>query len=266
MLLGVLVVAFTAGGCGASSTEAGQVSTDTSSDFVLDYELIGASGPEEDLLSETIAKTRPPDLKSVELGPIPEDAVPSGANSETVPGTKWLTFEYEVDDEHGEVVEAFWRSAVAATGYRRTAEKEDLPLIRGYTIQSRTANGELVQNEVTTISSSMYEWDGKPPARDVEPLRARLSNESSPSVEVLSLEVAEPGGAAPIITLEASDPKALFEDRDTLRFVGDLGMYEGYLIRVVDPNGGLVWISASASRAGAGMGWTRPEFQHYVNG
>ena len=261
-MLSVLLVPLLATGCGASSTEAGQEVTDTSADYVADFDVLGGSGPEAALLSEIVAKTRPPELRSVSIGPIADDAVPAGADAETVPETKWLTFEYTVGDKLGAVVEAFWRGAVAATGYRRAAEERGLPLIRGYTIRSRTADGELVQDEVAIISSTAFEWDGKPASTDVEPLRARLSEETSASVEVLSLEVAEPGGAAPVITLETSDPQAtLDDDKGELRFVGRLSMYEGYMVRLVDPNGELVWIRASANRAGAAMSWVRADLR-----
>ena len=264
LLLG-LVGVLSGGGCGSSSTDAGQVPIDTGSGYVADYDVVGGSAAESALLSETVVKTRPPWLDKVELGPVPAGAVPEGAEADTVPGTKWLTFEYSVPDEEGATVEAFWRGAIAATGYRRAAEEQGLPLVRGYTVRSRTADGEIVQDETLPISATGYEWDGTVPATDIEPLRARLSNESSPTVRVLSLEVAEPGGAAPAITLEVSDARAVFEDRDALRFVGGLGIYEGSLIRLVDTKGGLVQISASAHRASAGMKWTRPEFGEYVN-
>jgi len=259
----VLAIALVAAGCGAASSDpSGEGLTDTSEAFVADFDVLGGSGPEAALLSEIVAKTRPPELSSVSIGPIADDAVPPGAEAETVSGTKWLTFEYVVTPDEDARVEAFWRGAVAATGYRRAAEEQGLPLIRGYTIRSRAADGELVQDEVAIISSTAFEWDGKPASTDVEPLRARLSEETSANVRVLSLEVAEPGGAAPVITLETSEPEALFDqDQGDLRFVGDLGMYEGDLIRIVDQNGELVWIGASATRAGAGMSWTRPDLR-----
>lgn len=93
-------------------------------------------------------------------------------------------------------------------------------------------------------------------------MRARLREQMTTKIRLLSLEVAEPGGAAPVITLETSEPEGLFgEDWRKLTFVGELDPYEGYLIRLVDQRGELVWIKASASRAGAGMGWTRPDLQ-----
>lgn len=125
-----------------------------------DYDVSGGSGREEALLSEIVTKTRPSGLDFVEIGPIPEDAVPEGAEAETVPGTKWVTFEYTIGDEEWSTVEPFWRGAVAATGYRRAAEEQGPPLIRGYTIRSRTPDGGLVQNEIATISATAFEWDG----------------------------------------------------------------------------------------------------------
>jgi hypothetical protein len=259
-LLGSLVVYVSVAGCGAASTEVGEKgTTGTSAAFVAEYDIVGGTGPQTDLLSAIVEETRPPGLTTVRIGPVPDDAVPPGADAETVPGTEWLTFEHVVTADRDSSMDAWWRSSVIATAFRRAGEERGLPLIRGYTATSRSPDGELIHEEVVPISATAFAWDGTPAATDVEPLRARLRQGSGESVRFLSLEVAEPGGAAPIITLETSDPEALFDDNPSdLRFVGDLGIYEGHLIRMLDANGELVWIEASATRVGAQLSWARP--------
>jgi hypothetical protein len=259
VVLSLLVVSLSAAGCGATSTDAGEEgTTSTSMDFVANYDIVGGSGPEIDLLAEIVEKTRPAGLRTVRIGPVPEDAVPPGAEAETVAGTEWLTFEHVVAADRGSYIDAWWRSSIIATAFRRLSEERGLPLIRGYTARSRSPEGELLHEEVLPILTPSFEWDGTPAATDVEPLRAKLT-QGSASVIFRSLEVAQPAGAAPIITLETSDPAALFDDKPgDLRFVGDLGIYEGHLIRMLDPNGELVWIEASATRGGAQISWARP--------
>ena len=259
VLLVALVAALSAAGCRTAETGVGEEgTTGTSADFVADYDVVGGSGAETDLLADIVEKTRPAGLRTVRIEPVPGDAIPPGADAETVAGTEWLTFEHVLADDRGAYIDAWWRSSIIATAFRRLGEERGLPLIRGYTARSRSPEGTLLDEEVVPISATSFEWDGKPAATDVEPLRAKLK-ESSAGVRFLSLEVAEPAGAAPIITLETSDPGALFDDSPgDLRFVGDLGIYEGHLIRMLDPNGELVWIEASATRVGAQVSWARP--------
>jgi hypothetical protein len=249
----ISLVSLFAVGCGARSTEADDL---TAGELpAADYPVIGATDPERDLLLEILAKTQPQGLETVAFGGIPEDA----AGFDPVPGTKWLTFEYAAGADEESYIEALWRSAIATTAFRRATEVRGLPLVTGYTVRSRSQDDQVLREEMLSIEADLFNYE---PIQEADEIRTRLSQVKAPGLKLLLLDIVEPGGAAPIITLETSDAQALKEDsRGVGSYLGQLSLCEGYLIRVVDPEGRLLWIQASASRAGHSLTWAHPDLE-----
>jgi hypothetical protein len=209
-------------------------------------------------LKEIVEQTAPGGLCSLEIGSVPN----GGAAAFSVPGTGWLTFDWTVnEDGDAAYVEPWWRSAIATAAFRSAAEDRGMTLVRGYSVRSRSPSGEIIREDGVGISAVDFRIPAGP--KDADELRTRLSQTTSKSLRFVSLEVAQPEGAAPIITLETSDPRAFFhENADDLgQFVDALQPYEAYLIRVVDSGAHLVWIQGFARRAGAVTSWARPGLQ-----
>ncbi|MGH3034932.1 MAG: hypothetical protein ACRDON_10345 [Gaiellaceae bacterium] len=241
-------------GCGAASTDGDNTVAAAGSETVeSSWEVAGGTDPELALLLEIIARTQPQGLSVATIGSIPEDA----PTLDAVVGTKWVTLEYSPINGEEAYIEAFWKGGMIATAFRRAAEERGLSLIRGYTVRSRSSDGQVAREQKPSITADLFSYA---PVQDTETLRTRLSQVQTPSLKLLSLDFVEPGGTAPIMTLETNDARASFRENShhVGYYLGEIGLTEGYLVRVVDSSGALVWMQAGASRAGHGWTWAHP--------
>ncbi len=76
--------------------------------------------------------------------------------------------------------------------------------------------------------------------------------------------VSPDGASIPIITVDAPATAATTEkfvsgDTWITLFGSDPKVFEGYFLRVQDDNGNPIYMSGNADRAGAAVGWVRPD-------
>jgi hypothetical protein len=214
----------------------------------VDFQIIGTSDAEASLLREIADRTNPAGLSAISL----EDA-PSEVDAFTVEGTRWLRFDYDSPPaDQASVVERYWRTGLISVAYRRAAAERGLPLVRGWTVADQTFQ----------ISADPYDRAAGHPDLDPQALVDRLRNERSDLLSVISLEVTHPSQWAARMVFETSDPTRLFcGDEDDLAVAVSPGPDgDGYLIRLVDSSGQVVWVTASVAGAGNSMSWAIPEF------
>jgi hypothetical protein len=214
----------------------------------VEFEIERASEAETAVLREVADGTSPAGLRTVVV-----ENSPSDVGAFTAEGTRWLSFVYGSPVDEASSIERYWRSGLIAVAYRREAEQRGLPFVRGWTVDDR----------LFQISGDPFARSANDPDLDSERLLERLKAERSEALRVVALEIVHPFRSAPLIVLETSDPRGFFcEDKgDLAEVIGPGPFGDGYLIRVVDSGGKVIWTAAAVTGAGSSSSWAMPGFQ-----
>ena len=244
------------GGAGCGAVPSADESKSGAQASNVSLAISGGDPAQQQLLREILTSVEPPGLNSVVITAVPEEPTTAFGAS----GTTWLAFDYTVTDPGPAYVEAVWKAAITTTAFRRAAEPLGLPLARGFTVLGRSTDGQVVANDAVGIQAYAFET---PPIADAEAVRTRLSGMAGENLSVVSVDILQPDGAAPAITLQAKDPVVFFgaDSSELSDLLGDLSVYEGSLVRVLDSNGATIWIQGSANRAGHAITWSAPDFR-----
>ena len=172
-------------------------------------------------------------------------------------GDVMLTVETESPRSRG--LRAEWETWLLAAAFHYRSHAEGLPGV----VWLDTADGggfRLDPSKASPRSADLAQ-----PGGDVDAVVQRVTKAAAASgAEVARIEILEPYGLAPAITLRVADPAAFLHDRlrGFLESFGDRWeRWEGTLIQVVDRAGELVWYTAGSSRLYHGGGGTVPEFE-----
>jgi hypothetical protein len=244
-------------GCGAdTAASTSSVPVETRPSTAVAVPLSGGGGDEIAVLGEIVSRVHPDGLREITIVHRP----PSGAGTKfQAPGTRWLLFDYGDRTRAADQVDRLWRTAIISTAYRRLARERDLPLVRGWTAQE--------PGDEWPESGGISAWPfahASPPVSDTSALLERLSRAHSEALRVVSVEVLQPDGAAPIVTLRTDDPWAFAHENsgELGTVLGDnLSVFEGSLVRVLGPAGDVIWIQGTASWAGTTVSWWAPELK-----
>jgi hypothetical protein len=103
------------------------------------------------------------------------------------------------------------------------------------------------------------------PGGDIDAVIEKVTKAAGASgAELARLEILQPYGLAPAVTLRVADPADFLHERLS-GFLQDLDdrweRWEGTRIEVVDDRGRVVWRTAGSSRLSMGSGWTAPDLE-----
>ncbi len=184
-------------------------------------------------------------LVSVTIGP------PSPDFSEKE-GPQWLYVTHKAGQTPAENAEDAWYAYLIAGAYGTQCSAKGADCLAGYTVESSDGpqeddgEGQLVMQSVLMKSASPEEVSSS--------IEANLAAEGiTPS----SISFEKPLGLAPIVEIQSSDPQATVTALNTSSVFNGLGL-DGFLVRITDRKGSVVYIEDGAFRSQAGQGWVQP--------
>lgn len=85
-------------------------------------------------------------------------------------------------------------------------------------------------------------------------IQSRLAAEG---VNATSISFEKPYGLAAVVDIQSNNPQSTVDTLHAATVFGGLGL-DGYLVRVTDSTGNVVYVEDAAYRAQAGQGWAEP--------
>jgi hypothetical protein len=185
------------------------------------------------------------DLPSVTVGP-PPAAVSATAN------TAWLDVTHSAGEALPEIDQDAWYAYLIAGAYGAQCSAQGADCLQGYVFQGSNGSAEgdssarLVMQEVTPSSATPHDLSTT--------IAQRLAAEG---ITASSISFVKPYGLAAIVEIKSSDPQTTIDSLKAGTVFSGLGL-DGYLTRIVDSSGDIVFLAAVSDRSQAGQGYVQP--------
>lgn len=185
------------------------------------------------------------DLSSVTLGDPPSDFA-------SAVGSKWLDATHKSGNTPAQNAEDAWYTYLIAGAYGAQCGAAGADCLSGYTFvgsngpQEDDGSGRLVIQSVPLTSASPQDLSTT--------IRNRLAAEG---ISATSISFEQPYGLAAVVEIQSNNRQSTVDTLHAAEVFAGLGL-DGYLVRVVDSTGNVVYLEDTAYRAQAGQGWAAP--------